>query len=86
VLFIAMLGLANSLVWPAIWPLALDGVGKYTKMGSALLIMAIAGGAVLPLLYGWLSQVLQSTQQAYWIAIPCYLVILFYAVAGHKKK
>ena len=86
VLFIAMLGLANSLVWPAIWPLALDGVGKYTKMGSALLIMAIAGGAVLPLLYGWLSQVLQSTQHAYWIAIPCYLVILFYAVAGHKKK
>ncbi len=86
VLFIAMLGLANSLVWPAIWPLALDGVGKYTKIGSALLIMAIAGGAVLPLLYGWLSQVLHSTQQAYWIAIPCYLVILFYAVSGHKKK
>ncbi len=86
VLFIAMLGLANSLVWPAIWPLALNGVGKYTKIGSALLIMAIAGGATLPLVYGWLSQVLHSTQQAYWIAIPCYLVILYYAIAGHKIK
>jgi glucose/galactose transporter len=86
VLFIAMLGLANSLVWPAIWPLALDGVGKYTKIGSALLIMAIAGGATLPLIYGWLSEVLESTQQAYWIAIPCYLIILYFAIWGHKKK
>jgi MFS transporter, FHS family, L-fucose permease len=86
VLFIAMLGLANSLVWPAIWPLALNGVGKYTKTGSALLIMAIAGGATLPLIYGWLTQLLHSTQQAYWIAIPCYLVILYYAIIGHKIK
>lgn len=86
VLFIAMLGIANSLVWPAIWPLALDGVGKYTKIGSAFLIMAIAGGATLPLLYGWLTQALHSTQQAYWITIPCYLVILYYAIWGHKKK
>ncbi|MEI6122484.1 MAG: sugar MFS transporter [Bacteroidota bacterium] len=84
VLFIAMLGIANSLVWPAIWPLALNGVGKYTKLASALLIMAIAGGALLPLVYAWLSHVLQSTQQAYWIAIPCYLVILYYAIWGHK--
>ena len=86
VLFVAMLGLANSLVWPAIWPLALNGVGKFTKLGSALLIMAIAGGATLPLLYGWLTQILHSTQQAYWIAILCYLVILYYAVLGHKVK
>ena len=86
VLFIALLGIANSLVWPAIWPLALNGVGKYTKLGSALLIMAIAGGATLPLVYGWLTHLLQSTQQAYWIAIPCYLVILYYALWGHKIK
>ncbi len=84
VLFIALLGFANSLVWPAIWPLALDGVGKFTKLGSALLIMAIAGGALLPLVYGWLSHLLGSTQQAYWIAIPCYLIILYYAISGHK--
>lgn len=86
VFFIAMLGLANSLVWPAIWPLALKGVGVHVKLGSALLIMAIAGGAILPLVYGWLTQILNSTQQAYWIAIPCYLVILYYAVSGHKVK
>lgn len=86
VLFVAMLGLANSLVWPAIWPLALDGAGKYTKMGSALLIMAIAGGATLPLIYGWLTQLLHNTQQAYWIALPCYLVILYYSLWGYKQK
>ena len=81
-----MLGIANSLVWPAIWPLALNGVGKYTKLGSALLIMAIAGGATLPLVYAWLSKVFQSTQQGYWILIPCYLIILYYALIGHKVK
>ncbi len=86
VLFIALLGIANSLVWPAIWPLALNGAGKYTKLGSALLIMAIAGGAILPLLYGWLTHVLESTQQAYLIAIPCYLIILYYAIWGHKIR
>ena len=86
VFFVAMLGLANSLVWPAIWPLALNGAGKYTKIGSAFLIMAIAGGATLPLIYGWLTQLLHSTQQAYWIALPCYLVILFYAIWGHQVK
>ena len=56
VAFIAMLGLANSLMWPAIFPLAIDGLGKFTKIGSALLIMSIAGGAIMPLLYGKLSE------------------------------
>ncbi len=81
--FIAALGLANSLMWPAIFPLAIDGLGKFTKIGSALLIMAIAGGAILPLIYGKLSDV-WNTQQAYSIMIPCYLFILFYAIKGHK--
>jgi len=83
--FIALLGLANALVWPAIWPLALDGLGRFTKTASALLIMAIAGGATLPLVYGWLADVF-NRQQAYWIAIPCYLIILYYAIRGHKIK
>ncbi len=81
--FIAALGLANSLMWPAIFPLAIDGLGKFTKIGAALLIMAIAGGAILPLIYGKLSDV-WNTQQAYSIMIPCYLFILFYAIKGHK--
>ncbi len=82
VLFVALLGLANALVWPAIWPLALSGLGKFTKTGSAMLVMAIAGGAILPLLYGKLAVV--STQTAYWICVPSYLVIMYYAFSGYK--
>lgn len=83
VLFVALLGFANALVWPAMWPLALNGLGKFTKTASAMLIMAIAGGALLPLLYGKLA-VHFSTQSAYWLCIPCYLVIMYFAFIGHK--
>jgi len=83
VLFVALLGLANSLVWPAMWPLTLAGLGRFTKTGSAFLIMAIAGGAVLPLLYGKLA-VSFSTQSAYWICVPAYLIVMYYAFIGHK--
>ena len=85
ILAIAALGFANSIMWPAIWPLAIEGLGKFIKTGSAMLIMGIAGGALLPLLYGYLSG-LESIgpTQAYWIMVPCYLFILFFAVSGHK--
>jgi FHS family L-fucose permease-like MFS transporter len=83
VLFVALLGFANALVWPAMWPLALNRLGKFTKTGSAMLIMAIAGGALIPLAYGKLA-VNFSTQTAYWICIPCYVIIMFYAFIGHK--
>lgn len=83
VAFISLLGLANSLMWPAIWPLALAGVGRFTKAASSLLIMGIAGGAIIPLAYGALADQL-TPHQAYWIAVPCYLFILYYAVSGHK--
>ncbi len=84
---IAALGLANALVWPAIWPLAIAGLGRHTKTGSALLIMAIAGGAVLPLAYGRLAaEPGIGHQQAYWMMVPCYLFILWYAMGGHKRK
>jgi fucose permease len=83
VLFVGLMGFANSLVWPAMWPLALDGLGKFTKTASAMLVMAIAGGAVIPLIYGKLA-VSFSTQTAYWICIPCYLIILYYAFLGYK--
>lgn len=81
--FVALLGLANSLIWPAIWPLALKGVGKFTSAASGLLVMGIAGGAVIPLLYGQLSHNV-GTHQAYWIALPCYLFILYYGLVGHN--
>jgi len=85
VLFIALLGLANALVWPAVWPLAITGLGKHIKTGSALLIMAISGGAILPLLWGKLSDI-YSSQTAYLVLIPAYLFILFFATYGHKIK
>jgi MFS transporter, FHS family, L-fucose permease len=83
VLFVALMGFANALVWPAMWPLAISGLGKFTNTGSAMLIMAIAGGATIPLIYGKLAVVF-STQTAYWICVPCYLIIMFYAFIGHK--
>ncbi|HKR03373.1 MAG TPA: sugar MFS transporter [Bacteroidia bacterium] len=87
VMFIALLGLANALMWPAIWPLALDGLGKFTKTASALLIMAIAGGALIPPLYGRLSDIPSiGPQKAYFIMIPCYLFILYYSLKGHKLR
>jgi len=100
VLFVAALGIANALVWPAIWPLALQGLGKFTKTASALLIMAISGGAIIPPLYGVLVDVKkealisngmeealaigEATSFGYWILLPCYLIILYYAFSGHK--
>lgn len=83
VLFVALLGLANALVWPAMWPLALAGLGRFTKTASAMLVMAIAGGAVLPLIYGKLA-VSFSTQSAYWICVPAYLMVMYYAFIGYK--
>jgi len=83
VLFIALLGLANALVWPAIWPLAIDGLGKHTKTGSALLIIAIGGGAIIPRLWADLG-VHIGLQKAFVILLPCYLFIWYFATYGYK--
>lgn len=85
VLLVALLGLANALVFPAIWPLALASLGRFTKMGSSFLIMALAGGAILPLVYGYLADVFDP-KQAYWVVIPCYLFILYFATSGYKIR
>jgi FHS family L-fucose permease-like MFS transporter len=85
VFFIALLGLSNAIMWPAIWPLAIDGLGRFTKIGSSLLIMAIAGGALLPLLYGRMVDVF-NPHMAYWIVIPGYMIIFYYAFSGHKLR
>jgi len=84
--FIALLGLANALMWPAIFPLAIYGLGKFTKIGSALLIMGIAGGAVLPLVYTSLKDKLHVTNHLSFLLcmLPCYLYILYYSVKGYK--
>lgn len=86
VIFIALLGLANSLMWPAIFPLGISHLGKFTKTGSAVMIMGIAGGAILPLTYGYIKDHLGvNFQLAYFILVlPCYLYILYFAISGHK--
>lgn len=81
--FISFMALGCSLMWPAIWPLAMDGLGKFTKTGASLLTMAIAGGAVLPLIFGALKDSF-GMQNAYWLCLPCFVFILCYGMAGHK--
>ncbi len=84
--FIALLGLANALMWPAIFPLAIEGLGKFTRIGSALLVMGIAGGAIIPLAYPGLKDHggLPNNLSFVICTIPCYLYILYYAVTGHR--
>lgn len=84
--FIALLGLSNALMWPAIFPLAINGLGRFTKIGSALLVMGIAGGALMPLLYTSLKDKVElSNHASFFICVlPSYLYIFYYAVRGHK--
>jgi glucose/galactose transporter len=102
VLFVAALGIANALVWPAVWPLTLDGLGKHTKTAAALLIMAISGGAIIPPLYGRLvdsgkealidsgleaaDALAVAAKESYYILIPCYAIIFVFALWGQRLK
>ncbi|NQW75865.1 MAG: sugar MFS transporter [Cytophagales bacterium] len=83
--FVVLLGLANSLIWAGIWPLALDGLGKFTKIGASILIMGLCGNAILPLFYGYFAD-LYDLRLAYAVLIPCYLYLIFYAIKGHKIR
>lgn len=95
VTFIALLGLANALMWPAIFPMAIDGLGRFTKIGSALLVMGIVGGGVLPQVYAGMfnehsmfnflySASIDFRHAFLYCMVPCYLYILFYALVGDK--
>jgi FHS family L-fucose permease-like MFS transporter len=85
---------SNSLMWPAIWPLALKDLGKFTKAGASLLVMAIFGGAVIPLIFGVIVDAVKTTEQAvvanyqtaYWVMVPCYFFILYFAISGYKIR
>ncbi|MFT4023633.1 MAG: sugar MFS transporter [Flavihumibacter sp.] len=83
--FVAMLGLANSLVWPGIWPLALDGLGRFTKLGGSVMVMGLAGNALIPLVYGYVAD-LSTHRAAYGVLFPCYIFLVYYAFYGHKVK
>ncbi len=83
--FVVLLGLANSLVWAGIWPLALDGLGRFTKLGASILIMGLCGNAIVPLFYGYLADKF-DVRLAYWVLFPCYLYLVFYAIYGHRVR
>jgi FHS family L-fucose permease-like MFS transporter len=83
--FVVLLGFANSLVWAGLWPLALQGLGRFTKLGASIMIMGLCGNAILPLVYGWVAD-RYSVRLGYWVLFPCYLYLVFYAFYGHKTK
>lgn len=83
--FVSLMALGCSLMWPALWPLAIADLGRFTKTGSSLLIMAMFGGAVIPTVYGWLKDAC-GAQQAYWLCLPCFLFILYYGMYGCKIR
>ena len=84
VAFVAALGFANAMMWPAIFPLGIRGLGRHTEVGSALMVMGIAGGAVVPQLFAVLKQHMNFQLVFLILMVPCYLYILYFAVAGHK--
>jgi glucose/galactose transporter len=84
VVFVILLGLANAVMWPAIWPLAIDGLGKLMKIASSILIMGILGGALIPLAYGALAD-WWGSKPAYLILLPCYAFIGFFAMQSRKS-
>lgn len=83
--FVVLLGLPNSLIWAGIWPLALDGLGKFTKLGASILIMGLCGNAIIPLFYGYFADA-YDLRSAYWVLFPCYLYLFFYSVYGHRIR
>lgn len=82
---VAFLGLACSLMYPAIWPLAIVDLGRFTKTGSSILVASIGGGALIPLVFGFLKDAV-GNQQAYWICLPFYALIMYYAYYGYKIR
>jgi fucose permease len=85
IIFIILLSFSHAIMWPSIWPLSIDKLGSHTALGSALLIMAIAGGAILPLLYGSFVDLLGGDRQLpYIMLLPCYAMIFYFSIWGHK--
>lgn len=83
--FVVLLGFANSLIWAGIWPLALKGLGKFTKLGASIMIMGLCGNAILPLVYGYFADS-HNLKTAYSVLLPCYLYLVYYALYGYRVK
>ena len=81
--FLILLGLPNSLIFAGIWPLAIRNLGKYTNLGSSFLVMGLCGNAFLPLIYGWVADNF-DLRMGYWVLVPCFVYLIFYASVGHS--
>lgn len=81
--FLASIGLPNALIYAGIWPLSIHNLGKFTNTGSSLLIMGLSGNAILPLIYGAIADG-HTLRAGYWVLIPCFVYLVWFAVYGHK--
>lgn len=78
------IGLFNSIMWSNIFTMAIDGLGNYTSQGSSLLVMGILGGALLPLLQGWLADEI-GLRMSFIMPAFCYAYIVGYGIYYHNK-
>jgi FHS family L-fucose permease-like MFS transporter len=83
---VVLCGLMNSIMWPVIFPLAITGLGPFTKQGSSYLIMAIVGGALIPPLMGWLATHGGGLRVAFVVPALCYVYLLYYALSGYRVR
>ena len=81
---LVLMGIPNSVVYAGIWPLAIHDLGKWTNLGSAILVMALCGSAIFPLIYASIADAAGSLHHAYWILIPAAVYMIFYAFIGHR--
>jgi fucose permease len=81
--FLVLMGLPNALIYAGIWPLAIRELGPFTNLGSSMLVMGLCGSAIIPLIYSFVAE---NTEMkiAYWVLIPCFVYLIFYATIGHK--
>ncbi len=82
-LFLCALGFPNALIYASIWPLSIHNLGKFTKIGSSLLIMGLCGNAIMPQVYGLIARG-TTLRAGYWVLIPCFLYLIFFALKGYK--
>ena len=83
--FLVLMGLPNALIYAGIWPLAINGLGRFTNLGSSMLVMGLCGSAIIPLIYSAIAEQ-YNMRFAYWLLIPCFIYLIFYATVGHKIK
>jgi len=82
---LVLMGFANSMIWAGVWPLAMSDLGKFLKIGASLLVMALCGNAIIPMIYGYFADQI-GLREAYWVLLPCYVYLIYYAFYGFKLR